>query len=94
MYESGNGFCRARAGNALPYHWNVFSSSHGLKMGSVVGYSVFVLFLLSVPSSLRSGYVANMMGNCSLMDFSRLLGVTMNYNEKVGKWREYRFSLH
>ena len=53
-------------------------------MGSVVGYSVFVLFLLSVPSSLRSGYVANMMGNCSLMDFSRLLGVTMNYNEKVG----------
>ena len=46
-----------------PYHWNVFSSSHGLKIGSVVGYSVLALFLLSVPSSFRSGYVANMMGS-------------------------------
>ena len=63
-------------------YWKVFSSSQGLKMGRVVGYSILVLVLLNVPSSFLRGYVANMMGNCSLIDFSRLLGVTINWNEE------------
>ena len=63
---------------SLVFYWNVFSSSHGLKIGSVDGYSILVLALRRVPSSFRRGYVASIMGSWSLMDFSRLLGVTMN----------------
>ncbi len=64
------------------HYWKVFSSSQGLKMGRVVGYSILVLVLLSVPSSFLNGYVASMIGSCSLIAFSRLLGVTMNCNEQ------------
>ena len=64
------------------FYWKVFSSSHGLKMGRVAGYSIFC-FLLRVPSSLRKGYVASMMGSCSLIGFSRLLGVTTNWKEQI-----------
>ena len=74
-------------------YWNVFSSNHGRKMGNVAGYwsggvlcAPFVLPLLflraNVPSSFRNGYVANIIGNWSLIDFSRLLGVTTNWNRK------------
>jgi len=62
-------------------YWKVFSSSQGLKIGRVVGYSAIPLFLRRVPSSFLSGYVASMMGNCSLIDFSRLLGVTTNWKQ-------------
>ena len=63
------------------HHWKVFSSSQGLKMGRVVGYSAMPLLRRNVPSSFLSGEVASMMGNCSLIDFSRLLGVTTNCKE-------------
>merc|ERR1719458_2130421 len=53
-----------------------FSSSHGRKMGRVVGYSTLA-FRRIVPSSFLSGYVARRIGSCSLIGFSKLLGVTM-----------------
>ena len=52
-------------------------------MGRVVGYSVLA-FLRMVPSSLRRGYVASRIGSCSLIGFSKLLGVTMNRNSDRG----------
>ncbi len=41
-------FCREIL--PLPNHWNVFSSSQGLKIGSVVGYSILCRVRFRVPS--------------------------------------------
>ena len=53
-------------------------------MGSVDGYWA-PRFRRTVPSSLLSGYVANMMGSWSLMGFSMLCGSIWNWGHKKQK---------